>query len=69
MGGMIWAFEQALNYDDDAHFFDWSEVDRGVKLTEQFTKVKIDREGLDAHHDRKANGYRLFGKYYQCLWD
>jgi len=66
---MIWAFKQALNYDDDAHFFDWSEVDRGVKLNEQFSKVKIDREGLDAHQDRKANGYRLFGKYYQSLWD
>ena len=66
---MIWAFEQTLNYDDDAHFFDWSEVDRGVKLNEQFSKVKIDREGLDAHQDRKANGYRLFGKYYQSLWD
>ena len=23
---MIWAFEQALNYDDDAHFFDWKKI-------------------------------------------
>jgi len=31
--------------------------------------IKVDREGLKAHQDRKANGFRLFGKYYQALWD
>ena len=30
---------------------------------------KIDREGLNKHHDRIKNGTRLFGKYYQGLWD
>jgi len=32
-------------------------------------KLKVDREGLEAHQKRKANGYRLFGRYYQNLWD
>jgi hypothetical protein len=28
-----------------------------------------DKEGLKKHYERKANGFRLFGKYYQNLWD
>jgi len=35
----------------------------------QIEKIKIDKEGLGAHQDRKSNGFRLFGKYYQALWD
>lgn len=31
--------------------------------------VKIDQEGLKAHQDRINNGLKLFGKYYQGLWD
>jgi hypothetical protein len=30
---------------------------------------KRDNEGLEAHRYRIANGLRLFGKYYQALWD
>lgn len=32
-------------------------------------KYWVDREGKKAHHERIANGLRLFGKYYQGLWD
>ena len=35
----------------------------------QLEKIKIDHVGLDAHQSRKSNGFRLFGKYYQALWD
>jgi len=28
-----------------------------------------DDEGLKKHHERKANGRRLFAKYYESLWD
>lgn len=28
-----------------------------------------DDEGLKKHHARKANGVRLFAKYYEALWD
>ena len=28
-----------------------------------------DDEGLKKHHERKANGLRLFAKYYESLWD
>lgn len=30
---------------------------------------KLDMEGLKAHDARMKNGFRLFGKYYEGLWD
>lgn len=30
---------------------------------------KVDEEGLKAYHCRMRNGFRLFGKYYENLWD
>ena len=35
----------------------------------EIKKLKVDHEGLDAHNKRMENGFRLFGKYYQNLWD
>ena len=69
MEEMIWAFE--VHNDDNAEdkFFDHSEVDRKETLDKQFTKVKVDKEGLEAFEKRKQNAFRLFGKYYQALWD
>jgi len=31
--------------------------------------AKIDYDGMKAHQDRINNGLRLFGRYYQGLWD
>ena len=50
---MIWAFEQKCRDD-------WME---------DFYYNKWDREGVKAHQDRMSNGFRLFGKYYEALWD
>jgi hypothetical protein len=70
---MIWAFEQELKDDDEAQFFDHSECgDEKFPWNEAgqyISKIKVDREGLEAHQKRKANGFKLFGKYYQNLWD
>jgi len=70
---MIWAFEQEIRDDDEAEFFDHSECGDEKfpwdKDGQYVSKVKVDREGLEAHQKRKANGFRLFGKYYQNLWD
>lgn len=69
MNEMVWAFEQELKDDDEAQFFDHSES-RGIEdCEERMDKLKVDRDGLEAHQKRKANGYRLFGRYYQNLWD
>ena len=66
---MIWAFEQYLKEDDEAEFFDLSEVnEEDNTLLKWFRKVKIDREGLMKHEARIQNGLRLFGKYFMCLW-
>jgi len=29
----------------------------------------VDFEGMKLYNDRIQNGFRLFGKYYQGLWD
>ena len=33
------------------------------------SKLKVDWDGLKAWQKRKENGFRLFGKYYEALWD
>jgi hypothetical protein len=67
---MIWAFEQNLSYDSEEKFFDHAEWDEKEKdFNKNLHKIKIDQVGLKAHQGRKANGFRLFGKYYQGLWD
>jgi hypothetical protein len=69
---MIWAFEQTVKDDDELQFFDHSECKdlNDIKdWNERITKIKVDEKGLKVHQKRKANGFRLFGKYYQNLWD
>jgi hypothetical protein len=79
LGEMIWSFEQKVKDDDESEFFDHSayEKDNGKTNHEKWfedmsdgkSKLKVDWVGLKAHQERKANGYRLFGKYYEGLWD
>lgn len=47
--------------EEDAKFFRW---DKGPNDTHHF-----DAEGYKKEAERIANGFRLFGKYYQGLWD
>jgi hypothetical protein len=68
---MIWAFEQKVNDEADSQFFDHSEVDcsKNPWDSDSYKKVKYDKEGHQAWQDRKANGFRLMGKYFEALWD
>jgi hypothetical protein len=68
---MIWAFEQKLDDTGDNQFYTHPTDDekRGKSFSEQIALIKVDREGLDAWQARKSNGYRLFGRYYEALWD
>lgn len=67
---MIWAHEQFLLDDPDGQFYDHSKAnDPNDDLTTQARKIRVDRKGLRAYHDRWNNGLRLFGKYYRSLWD
>ena len=70
---MIWAFEQKVKDDDESEFFDHSEcgnVKDFVKDPNSYLgKSRVDWAGLTRHQERKQNGFRLFGKYFQSLWD
>jgi len=74
---MIWTFEQKVADDAEGQFFDHSAYD-GAKLgdrewlndvTNDVSKIKYDEAGHRAWQARKANGLRLFGKYFEALWD
>jgi hypothetical protein len=83
MDEMIWAFEQMCDEDNDAQFhtgesdIEWkvSKYDKeGKPLLWQMGKGpndtrKFDKKGYMKHQERIRNGTRLFGKYYQNLWD
>lgn len=66
MGEMIWAFEQKIDDDWEQKFYKFADDHKaplGMRI------VWKDDEGRKAHADRMENGFRLFGKYYQALWD
>jgi hypothetical protein len=65
---MIWAFEQQRD-DADAEFYDHGEAVSGEDFMASVARMKVDETGLKTWADRKRNGYRLFGKYYEALWD
>ena len=70
---MIWAFEQKVDDTAEDKFFDHSECPadphaRLKDLTNGASKIKYDKEGYTKWHERKANGFRLFGKYFENLW-
>jgi hypothetical protein len=73
---MIFAFESKHN--DWEEQFHSGEVDRVFKdLENGYTEwlegpnhtFKIDMKGYKAYQKRISNGFRLFGKYYENLWD
>ena len=70
---MIWAFEQKVDDDADGQFFDHSECGDEKfpwnKDGQYVSKIKYDKDGHQAWQERKANGFRLFGKYLEALWD
>lgn len=69
LGEMIWAFEQYHKPDDLEEFYDHSKVDKQADLTTQAHQISVDRDGLNHHEHRKRQALKLFGKYYQALWD
>ena len=65
---MIWAFEQKNrnNWEDD-YYGPYIESEDKRELFGRFEW--IDDEGRQKHQERISNGFRLFGKYYENLWD
>lgn len=76
---MIFAFNNKLeDWEDQFHSGEhdilWEPVEHnGEKLYEMKRGPKDthkwDREGHQVYQDRINNGFRLFGKYYNALWD
>lgn len=75
---MIWAFEQKVADDAEGQFFDHSAYnisDRADRrawiddINNSVSRVKYDEAGHRAWQARKSNGLRLFGKYFEALWD
>ena len=66
---MIWAFEQKVDDSSDEKFFDYSESNGKLPWDKDYVGPKYDVEGHQEWQKRKSNGFRLFGKYYEALWD
>ena len=77
---MIWAFEQKVADDAEGQFFEhepWDEVPSTraerkawmADVNERLSRTRYDEAGHRDWQARKANGLRLFGKYYEALWD
>lgn len=76
---IIWTFEQLVDNDWESRYtiqegeIDWDDYpeDEGKDATPLRWKKPyiVDWEGRKAHQDRITNGLKLFGKYYQNLWD
>lgn len=66
---MIWAFEQHKNPNSEDQFYHHPDPKPQQSIQDHVNNIKVDWPGLHQHTQRKQNGFRLFGKYYQCLWD
>ena len=74
---MIFAFESKVNDDwqeqfqSGQHDIQWETLEGGVSqmVDGPNNTFEVDREGMAAYQARINNGFCLFGKYYNNLWD
>ena len=76
---MIFAFEtKAGSLEDwDAQFhtgvrdIQWKQIENGMSemIRGPNDTSKYDAKGMQAYQKRISNGFRLFGRYYESLWD
>jgi hypothetical protein len=65
---MIWAFEQKTrDHWEEDYYGPYIEGEDGKMLSGHFEWT--DDKGRQAHQERMSNGFKLFGKYYENLWD
>ena len=80
LGEMIQAFECKVDENWSEKYWtgtskiEWreSDIEYNGEKTSQMVELgdrKCDWDAYKAHEDRNSNGFRLFGKYYQALWD
>tara|TARA_A200000159_G_scaffold590_1_gene647 strand:- start:2125 stop:2613 length:489 start_codon:yes stop_codon:yes gene_type:complete len=74
---MIHAFESKIQDDWQEQFYsgkaDWEMEDMGADFSKMVKgpnhTLEVDIEGMKVYQERISNGFRLFGKYYENLWD
>jgi hypothetical protein len=76
MDEMIFAFESKLvdweeQFNSGAHDMHWIDLDNGMSemVKGPNDTFQIDWIGRNAYQKRISNGFRLFGKYFESLWD
>jgi len=72
MGEMIWAFEQKCRDDWQGDYYEYRELGPEEDKGDNLFGLKLvweDRDGATAHQERMTNGFKLFGKYFENLWD
>jgi len=77
LGEMIFAFENKVadDWEDQfwtgEHDYQWKELEDGTSEMYEGPNhtAKCDWEGRAKYQKRITNGFRLFGKYYENLWD
>lgn len=70
LGEIIWALEQKTSDTADTQFYTKLDPNLNSKDFDLLMEnIVIDMAGLDAWQKRKTRGYKLFGKYYENLWD
>jgi hypothetical protein len=71
---MIFSFESKLDDSWEDQFYSRNDDFGFLKLENGMTEMvgsrgDFDMEGRKAYQKRISNGFRLFGKYYESLWD
>jgi hypothetical protein len=75
MDEMIWAFEQKLGDDGwEQQYYKYEDIpvdDKSEDFSERLGLKLVweDNEGREKHQERMSNGFRLFGVYFENLWD
>lgn len=76
LGEMLFAFESQNNDWEDGfhsgeHDIRWLRLEDGCSqmITGENDTSKTDYDGMKLYQERINNGLRLFGKYYNSLWD
>jgi hypothetical protein len=68
MDEMIWTFEQKCrDHWEEDYYGPYIRDEDGGMLGGHFEWT--DDEGRKKHQERMSNGFRLFGKYFENLWD
>tara|TARA_R110000851_G_scaffold168392_2_gene314246 strand:- start:1281 stop:1910 length:630 start_codon:yes stop_codon:yes gene_type:complete len=70
---MIWAFEQKCRDDWDGDYYEYRDIEpeESKDPNSLFGLVLVweDKKGRADHQKRMTKGFKLFGKYYENLWD